>query len=156
MPGASDALAERLTSGDEQLDPLAGTRELIAEVSRLLVEPLVLVIDDAEHLDGADDALRLLGELLRAEQGRLRVAVATRRPLDLRVAKPRAAGRLAEVDAAELAFDSEECADLLRARTGAEPAPERVDEVMQATEGWPLGIALAAQVEVVALGRRLR
>ena len=144
VPGASDALAERLTTGDEQLDPLAGTRELIAEVSRLLVEPLVLVIDDAEHLGGADDALRLLGELLRAEQGRLRVAVATRRPLDLRVAKPRTAGRLAEIDAAELAFDSEECADLLRARTGAEPAPERVDELMQATQGWPLGIALAA------------
>ena len=144
VPGASDALAERLTTGDEQLDSLAATRELIAELSRLLVEPVVLVIDDAEHLDGADDTLRLLDELLRAERGRLHVAVATRRPLDLRVAKPRAAGRLAEVDAAELAFEAEECADLLRARTGAEPAPERVEDVMQATEGWPLGVALAA------------
>jgi ATP/maltotriose-dependent transcriptional regulator MalT/DNA-binding SARP family transcriptional activator len=144
MPGASDALAERFTAGAGQFDPLAATHELTAELSRLLVEPLVLVIDDAEHLDGADESLRLLGELLRAEQESLHVAVATRRPLDLRVAKPRAAGRLTEVRAADLAFDAEECANLLRERTGADPPPAQVDEMMQATEGWPLGIALAA------------
>jgi ATP/maltotriose-dependent transcriptional regulator MalT/DNA-binding SARP family transcriptional activator len=143
-PGASDALAERLVSGPEQFDPLVATRELIAELDRLLVEPLVLVIDDAEHLDGAAESLRLLGELLRAEQRTLRVALATRRPLDLRLAKPRAAGRLTEIHAADLAFDPEECAKLLRERTGIDPAPEQVEEMMRATEGWPLGIALAA------------
>ena len=144
VPGASDALAERLVSGPEQFAPLAATRELIAELGRLLVEPLVLVIDDAERLDGGDESLRLLGELLRAEHGALRVAVATRRRLDLRLAKPRAAGRLREVHAADLVFDSEECANLMRQRSGADPSPERVDEMMRATEGWPLGIALAA------------
>ncbi len=144
VPGASDALAERLETGPEQFAPLAATHELVADLDRLLVEPLVLVIDDAEHLDGGDESLHLLGELLRAEQGALHVAVATRRPLDLRLAKPRAAGRLQHVYAADLAFDSEECANLLRERTGIEPAPEQVDEMMRATEGWPLGIALAA------------
>jgi len=144
VPGASDALAERLTTAGERFDPLVATRELIAESARLLIEPLVLVIDDAEHLDRADEALRLLGELIRAERTFLRVAVATRRPLDLRVARARAAGRLKEVSTADLAFDAEECADLLRERTGVDPAPDDVDEVMGATEGWPLGIALAA------------
>lgn len=143
-PGASDTLRERLTTSTQQFDALVATRELISESLRLLVEPLVLVIDDAEHLDGADQSLRLLDELLRTERKRLRVAVATRRPLDLRVAKPRAAGRLSEVTAAALAFDTEECADLLRELTGIDPTPEDVEEVMRATEGWPLGIALAA------------
>jgi len=144
VPGASDALAERLATGGERFDPQVATRELIAESTRLLVEPLVLVIDDAEHLDGADESLRLLSALLRAERTPLRVAVATRRPLELRVARARATGRLAEVSTADLAFDAEECADLLRERTGIEPAPDDVHQVMGATEGWPLGIALAA------------
>jgi len=143
-PGASDALAERLTRGGQQFDPLAAMHELIWESSQLLVEPLVLVIDDAEHLDGADEALRLLGVLLAAEQTSLRIAVASRRPVDLRVARPRAAGRLQEISAADLVFSSEECADLLRERTGVDPSPDDVDEVMRATEGWPLGVALAA------------
>lgn len=144
VPGAADVLAERLAAGLERVDALEGVRELTAELSRLLVEPLVLVIDDAEHLDGAKDSQSLLAEMIRAELPLLHVAVASRRTLDLRVAKPRAAGVLTEFTAVDLAFDAEECAELLRARTGGETSPEQVDAVMEATEGWPLGIALAA------------
>jgi DNA-binding SARP family transcriptional activator/tetratricopeptide (TPR) repeat protein len=143
-PGASDALAERLAAAPEQIDALAATRELLAELPRLLVEPLILVIDDGEHLEGADRSLGLLSELIRSENPSLHVAVATRHSLDLRVAKPRVAGRLTELTAPDLAFDAEECASMLRARGGLDPSPERVAEVMEATEGWPLGIALAA------------
>jgi DNA-binding SARP family transcriptional activator len=148
-PGASDALAERLVTGIEPIHPPAAMRELIAELSRLLVEPLVVVVDEAEHLDGADGSLRLVAEMIRAELARLHVAVATRRTLDLRVAKPRAAGLLVELSAADLVFDGEECTALLRARTGRELSQREVDAVMEATEGWPLGIAMMA-----ALGER--
>jgi ATP/maltotriose-dependent transcriptional regulator MalT/DNA-binding SARP family transcriptional activator len=144
VPGAADTVEERLAAASERVDALAATRGLLGELARLLVEPLVLVIDDAEQLEGADESLRLLSELLRAEQASLRVAVATRRPLELRVAKPRAAGRFTELTATDLAFETEECADLLRERIGSDPGSEQVDNVMQATEGWPLGIALAA------------
>jgi LuxR family transcriptional regulator, maltose regulon positive regulatory protein len=143
-PGATDAIAERLAVGIERVDVLAATRDLLAELSKLLVEPVVVVIDDAEFLDGADESVRLVGELMRAEPPSLHVAVASRRPLDLKVAKPRAAGRLAELTAADLAFDPEECNELLRLSLGADPSPEQVEAVMKATEGWPLGIALAA------------
>jgi LuxR family maltose regulon positive regulatory protein len=142
-PGASDALAERLASAPQQVDTLAATRALLAELPRLLVEPLVLVLDDAEHLDGAGDALRLLGELVSAESSPLRVAVASRRPLELRVAKPRAAGRLSEFTASDLAFDAAECAALMRSASSSDPSPEEVDKLMRATEGWPLGVGLA-------------
>jgi ATP/maltotriose-dependent transcriptional regulator MalT/DNA-binding SARP family transcriptional activator len=143
-PGASDALAERLGIGVERVDALSATRELIAELSRLLIEPLILVFDDAEQLDGADESLRLLDELIRAEFQLLRVAIASRRPLQLRVAKPRTAGGLTELSAVDLTFDAEECGALLRERTDREPTPEQIDEVMGATEGWPLGVAVAA------------
>jgi LuxR family maltose regulon positive regulatory protein len=145
-PGASDALAERLAAAPEQVDVFAAVRELLAELPRLLVEPLVLVIDDGEHLDGADGALRLLEELIRSRTPSLHVAVASRRPLELRVAKPRAAGRLRQFTAPDLAFDAAECAAVLRARNVTEPTPERVDGLMRATEGWPLGVGLAVAV----------
>jgi ATP/maltotriose-dependent transcriptional regulator MalT len=103
----------------------------------------VLVVDDGEQLDGADGALRLLGELIRAPTPSLHVAVASRRPLKLRVAKPRAARRLREFTVSDLAFDAAECAAVLRARHGVEPSPARVDGLMRATEGWPLGVGLA-------------
>jgi len=145
-PGASDAVAERLATGMQPVDALATARELMVDLSRLLVEPLVLVIDDAEQLDGADASVHLVSELIRADVPLLRIAVASRRPLDVRVAKPRAAGRLVELTAGDLSFDSEECEALLRARSDRDPTPEQVSSVMEATEGWPLGIALAATV----------
>jgi DNA-binding SARP family transcriptional activator len=144
-PGASDALSEHLAAAPEQVDPLAAIRVLLADFSRLLVEPLGLVFDDAEHLDGADESLLLLSELLRSEVAFLHVAIASRRSLNLRIGKPRATGRLTEFTAADLAFDAEECASLLRMRGGRDPSPEEIAEVMEATEGWPLGIALAAR-----------
>ena len=144
VPGSADALAERVAASGERVDGLALTRELIEELSRLLVEPLVLVIDDAEQLDGAGDSLRIISELLRAELPLLHVAVASRRPLALKVAKVRASGWLTELTTADLAFDAEECAELLRRRTGQDPSSEHVEVVMELTEGWPLGIALAA------------
>jgi LuxR family maltose regulon positive regulatory protein len=145
-PGASDALAEQLAAAPEQVDPLAATRELLAEFPRLLVEPLCLVVDDAEHLDSAEESLEILSELIRAALPTLHIAVATRRPLELRVAKPRAAGKMTELTAADLAFDSEDCASVIRSRDGREPTPEEVELVMEATEGWPLGVAFSSSV----------
>ena len=45
---------------------------------------------------------------------------------------------------AALAFDAGECARLLELRQGRPPAESQVAMVMESTEGWPLGIALAA------------
>ena len=143
-PGTTDAMAERLATGIEPIDPPAAMRELTAELARLLVEPLVLVIDDAENLDGADRSLRLVAQLLRAQVPRLHVAVSTRRALSLRVARLRAGGLLLEQSAGDLVFDAAECEQALALRTGANPSPAQVEAIMQATEGWPLGVGLVA------------
>jgi DNA-binding SARP family transcriptional activator len=146
-PGASAALQERLAAAAEHVDPVAAGRELLLELSALLLEPLVLVIDNAEQLEeGADEALRLIDELLRAEGGPVRVAVASRRRLALRTGKPRAAGRLDELFAADLVFEAEECAELIRARTGSEPTAEDVSDLLRMTGGWPFGISLAVGI----------
>ncbi|MDP8944021.1 MAG: hypothetical protein M3N16_07880, partial [Actinomycetota bacterium] len=46
-PGAADVLADRLAVAIEPVDVLAAAGELAAELGRLLVQPLVLVLDDA-------------------------------------------------------------------------------------------------------------
>jgi ATP/maltotriose-dependent transcriptional regulator MalT/DNA-binding SARP family transcriptional activator len=144
VPGASDAFAEQLARGLDAIDLTAATRELIAELSRLLIDPLVIVIDDGEQLEGAPDSLSLIESLIKSKAPALHVALASRRALGLRVAKLRAAGQVTELTAADLAFDAEECEALIRARTGADPSPGDVDRVMEVTEGWPLGIVMAA------------
>jgi ATP/maltotriose-dependent transcriptional regulator MalT len=70
--------------------------------------------------------------------------VATRTELPVHAARLEAAGRLTVLGPADLVFDARECGELLRARRGSEPQAAEVDAVLEATEGWPLGVATAA------------
>lgn len=144
VPGAADALAERLAAAREPIDPEAAAAALERELAAVLVERLVVVLDDAETLDDAPAALGVVARLLATDSPLLRVAIASRRRPALRVSRQRAAGRVVEIGPAELAFSAEECAQFLRWRVGREPEDSVVEELMLATEGWPLGVALAA------------
>ena len=139
-PGAVDLLAERLAVAQERVDARAVGEELVAELDRLLLEQLVIVLDDAEHL--GDPALAVVDDLLAARSPVLRVALATRTSLPLRIAKLRGGGTLTELGPAELAFSPEECGELLRLRGRTEMDAERL---FTATEGWPLGVALGTR-----------
>ncbi len=140
VPGPAAAVRERM-GGAHSFDPQETLRTLLGELDRILLDPLVVVVDDAERLAEAPAALGLVEALLR-ESGPVRAAVATRRTLPLRTAKLRVSGRLTEVREAELGFTAAECAALLAASGGA-AEPATVDELMQRTRGWPLGIALS-------------
>lgn len=155
LPGVGGSLLERLAGGAE---PLAVAARLPEELDAVLVEPVVVVVDDAERLAGAPDALAVLEALLRARPGRLRVAVATRRPLELRLAKVRLAGGLTELGERDLAFTAGECEQALRLSLGRDPEPAEVELAMRATLGWPLGVVLgthAGEDPEAALGAYL-
>jgi DNA-binding SARP family transcriptional activator len=139
-PGAVDLIAERLAGAQERVDARDVGQELVAELDRLLLDQLVVVLDDAEHLSGS--ALPLVDDLLAARSPVLAVALATRTDLPLRVAKLRAGGMLTELGAPELAFSPEECGALLRLRGRPDAEAARL---FSATEGWPLGAALGAR-----------
>ena len=129
-------LAERIATAREPIDPQRVMAALERELAPLLVDPLVLVLDDAETLDGAPGALAVVGRLLAAEARALRLAVAARHRLALRTARGRAAGRLTEIGPAELAFSAADCAEFIRVATGREASADEVDDLMTATEGW--------------------
>jgi ATP/maltotriose-dependent transcriptional regulator MalT/DNA-binding SARP family transcriptional activator len=141
VPGAVDLIAERLAAAQERVDAAATSAELVRELDRLLVDRVVVVFDDAEHLSTSPDAAAVVGDLLAADADALRTAVATRRALPLRLAKLRGGGRLTELGAADLAFSPEECGDLLRL---VRDAQGDADRLFAATEGWPLGAFLGA------------
>ncbi|HEX3974790.1 MAG TPA: BTAD domain-containing putative transcriptional regulator [Solirubrobacteraceae bacterium] len=144
LPGAADALAERLAAAREPIDPEAAAAALERELAAILVERLVVVLDDAETLDDSPAALGVVARLLGSDSPVLRVALASRRRPALRLSRQRAAGRVREIGPAELAFSAAECAQFLRWRAGREPEDGVVEDLMVATEGWPLGVALAA------------
>jgi ATP/maltotriose-dependent transcriptional regulator MalT len=146
VPGSVDVLVERLETTRQRVDVVSLARLLRTELEQLLVEPLVLVLDDGEELEGSAEAVELVDVLLHADPAALRLAVASRRPLELRTAKLAASGRLAVLSADDLAFSDDECAELLARRHGRVPTAEEVGEVMTATQGWPLGIALSRLV----------
>lgn len=142
-PGLADAFGDRLAAATEPVDPAAAVRRLLADLGRLLVDPLTVVFDDAERLAGSRGAAAILEALLGADVPRLRVAVAARQA-PLRVARLHAAGRLTKLGPADLVFTLEDCAALLRGRADGAASAE-AEALWTATEGWPLGAALAAR-----------
>ena len=146
VPGLADVVGDRLAAGVEPVDVRAAARALLGELQGLLVEPLVIVFDDAEQIAGSEAALGWISQLLAIELVPLSIAVASRHALPLKLAKLRAAGRLREFGQAELSFSASECEEALRLRAGGPVDPD-VEAVMTVTEGWPLGVALAGLAE---------
>jgi DNA-binding SARP family transcriptional activator len=143
-PGAADVLGERLAHAPLQIDAAVASRELSRELERLLVDPLTIVFDDAEQLADSPEASAVVRDLLGSSTPALRVAVAARVALPLRLSKLQASGRVSQLGPADLAFSPEECAELVQAASGREPSSGELDELWSATEGWPLGVALSA------------
>jgi ATP/maltotriose-dependent transcriptional regulator MalT/DNA-binding SARP family transcriptional activator len=144
VPGLADAVGDRLAHGAEAVDVAAAAGGLIAELERLLVERVVIVLDDAEELERNAAALAFVERLMNARRAPLSVAVASRQPLPVKLAKLRAAGLLSEIGPAELSFTARECAELLALRHGRAVAEEEVEAVLGASHGWPMGVALTS------------
>ncbi|WP_436794691.1 BTAD domain-containing putative transcriptional regulator [Actinospongicola halichondriae] len=143
-PGTTEVVADAVEGGNAAPDPVTGARALLAECSQLLVDPIVVVVDDAEVLTGAETSCSVVAELIRGAGDKVGVVVLSRRSLPLRLGTPRADGRLLELGTGDLAFDATECGDLLES-LGRAPSADDVDGLMTATEGWPLGIATLAE-----------
>ncbi|MFE7562790.1 LuxR C-terminal-related transcriptional regulator [Kitasatospora sp. NPDC057500] len=105
-------------------------------------QPLVLVLDEFEHIDNP----RLTGQLhdlVRHTAGRLRLVLVGRREPLLPLHRYRAAGELGELHAADLALSRAEAGALLE-RHGLRLDASTVDAVHRAVSGWAAGLRLLA------------
>lgn len=131
-----DALASPASSVPGSVVPRLGA------AFALMTSPVVLVLDDVHLLHNSEcrAALSVLAEHVPAGS---RLVLAGRDAPPLRIARLRAEGRIAEVGQADLALTRGEAAALLRAAEVTLGA-DAVAELHERTEGWPVGLYLAA------------
>ena len=103
---------------------------------------MVLVLDNLHvlHTPAANAALARLNDTVPSE---LTLAVSSRTPPALPMARLRTQGRVTELAPPELALDPGETAAVLRL-AGLELTPEELERLWSQTEGWPAAVALAA------------
>ena len=104
---------------------------------------LVLVLDDYHmiHDENVHTGVRLL---LQNAPEQLRVVVISRADPPLLLARRRARGELTEIRAADLQFSTDEAAGFLGKANGADLPQSTVATLAERTEGWAVGLQLAA------------
>ena len=105
-------------------------------------DPLVLVIHNIHEVFDQDarDAVDLL--LHHLPPG-VQLAVSSRRPVWLATPARRGRGELLELGPENLAFTTDEVAHLLDLTAGT-AAPDELERIMAATDGWPAGVYLSS------------
>jgi LuxR family maltose regulon positive regulatory protein len=148
----------------EPIDPrvvqaLAGPGgSVVGAVSRLagamaaMTQPVALVIDHVELLENRE-CLDLVAELAAQLPAGGQLLVASRARPPLPVALLRAKGQVVELGAKELAMDHQDARALLEG-AGVELDDAEVDELVARTEGWPVGLYLAALAHTAGGGPR--
>ena len=116
---------------------------LVDELSEVAAGPMVLVLDDYHviHDSDAQEAVSLLVDLAPAG---FHLALATRVDPPLPLTSLRASGKITEIRQRDLRFSEDEAGRFLQAALGRAVDPEIVQALEQKTEGWGVGIRLAA------------
>lgn len=148
------AYALRVASGRTTFDRVAS--ELAADPSRAvdtltailsevanLATPTVLVLDDGERLPPAT-AQEALSYLIINAPANLTIVVGSRVPLALASAELTGHGEIASVSIDDLRLDLDESVALLRKRFGKRMELDDCVRLHELTEGWPIGLQLAA------------
>jgi LuxR family transcriptional regulator, maltose regulon positive regulatory protein len=114
----------------------------LASAVAAMTEPVAVVLDHLELLD-SPECLDAVAELaVRLPEGS-QLLLASRRPPPLPVALLRAQGQMLELGVDELAMDQQEARALLEG-AGVGLTDTEVAELTSRTEGWPVGLYLAA------------
>jgi ATP/maltotriose-dependent transcriptional regulator MalT len=106
-------------------------------------EDLCLVLDDYHMID-AKPVHAALTFLLDHMPRNMHVLLATREDPPLPLARYRAQGQLTEVRAGDLRFNSSEAAEFLNRAMGLNLSPQDIAALESRTEGWIVGLQLAA------------
>jgi LuxR family transcriptional regulator, maltose regulon positive regulatory protein len=118
-----------------------GSRRLIAAMSTMN-QPVAFVLDHLEAVTNPEslDAVAALAVGLPAGS---QMAIGSRDALPLPAARLRAHGGILEIGVDDLSMSRDEAGSLLSAAGVDLPDPD-LDELVERTEGWPVGLYLAA------------
>ena len=121
---------------------IVGAVPRLAAAMAAMTRPVALVLDHLELLEN-QECLDVVAELAAQLPAGAQLLVASRARPPLPVALLRAQGRVVELGVEDLAMDDQEARALLEgAGVGLDDA--EVNELLARTEGWPVGLYLAA------------
>ncbi|MCR9162594.1 MAG: LuxR C-terminal-related transcriptional regulator [bacterium] len=123
-------------------DPLDLATDLVNAIAKL-GEELLVVLDDVHVLD-ADPVNEVMAFLADACPPNLHLVMTTRVDPDLPLSRMRARGQLTEIRAPDLRFTREESSAFLGDVMGVRLADEQVARLESRTEGWAVGLQMAA------------
>jgi LuxR family maltose regulon positive regulatory protein len=104
---------------------------------------LVIVLDDY-HLIDSDHVHEIVSFLLERLPSNVHLVISSRIEPPLSLARLRARGQIAEINAADLSFAPEETAAFLKDTMGLNISEEDIAALEERTEGWIAGLQLAA------------
>jgi LuxR family maltose regulon positive regulatory protein len=119
------------------------TSQVLAAIRRV-GRPVMVVLDDLHQVRSGAARELVVGLAEQLPRGSRMVALTDERPR-WRVSSLIAQGRYRELGVDDLAFDRDE-ADALARQIGLRLPTEAVDELVERTEGWPLGLQLAMRM----------
>jgi LuxR family maltose regulon positive regulatory protein len=139
----ADTLRARLTAAAQ--DSLRAVEEAPAQLARVIrsnPRPILVVFDNLHEISGDGIHSGLL-QLLSQTSGSLRAIVLTRHDPPWPLHRMQLEGMLAELRAADLAFDADETAELF-AQMSVFVTTDQLTLLLNRTEGWAAGLRLAA------------
>ena len=110
-------------------------------------EPCVLLIDDLDILPSPNRRLLINGLLTHPDSpSTLHIVAAGRMPTGQFLGQLAATGQVRQVLARDLTLSPDEASEILRLRGIPEPGGDRLQAVMEFTQGWPAGVTLAGHL----------
>ena len=126
-----------------ELPPLDLLKASLLQETAVLPQPILIMLDDY-HLIQNPEIHQLLDALLQYQPFHLHVVLITRQDPPLDLITLRAKNDITEIRLADLRFSQEESAQYLATHLHSELSPETIQELIQQTEGWAVGLRLTA------------
>lgn len=117
-------------------------RQLVNEAT-MLPESFILALDDY-HLVQNQGIHQLIDTFIQYQPAQMHLVLITRQDPALDTVKLRAQDQVTEIRLADLRFSEAESQQYIHARLGARLSPDLVQRLFQRTEGWAVGLRLAA------------
>jgi LuxR family maltose regulon positive regulatory protein len=129
--------------GAPQAVPPAILADAMVEDLAELPGPLILALDDYYEIT-SEDVHVFMGRLVQYLPSNIHLVLISRFDPDLPLSRMRGRGELNELHAEDLQFDTGEIQQMLARLTGSPVDGEIASELGQRTEGWAIGLQLAA------------
>jgi len=129
----------------QSAQPLHSEVVLTAIINAIALVPdtMILVLDDY-HIIRTPAIHQQISFLLERQPIQMHLVLVTREDPLLPIARLRARGEIVEIRQQELRFSLEECADFLQRVMGVRLGSEKINALERRTEGWIVGLQLAA------------